>query len=75
MDAQWLRHERIADTEGIGRLANEQIVKADANRSGEDETVLRCECGDDVCHEPLTVTRAVYESVRHDPMLFIVQVL
>jgi hypothetical protein len=72
MDAQQLRLERIADTEGTGRLANEQILKAAADHWGREGAALfRCECGDDLCEEPLRIPRDVYEGVRDDPMLFI----
>jgi hypothetical protein len=70
MDAERLRLERIADTEGMGRLTNEHIVaSADTDRTAP----LRCECGDDVCHERLMVERGVYERIRQDSMLFIIR--
>jgi hypothetical protein len=74
MDPAQLRLERIADTEGTGRLANEQIAKAapaDWGRSG--NVTLRCECGNDICDEPINVSRELYERVRSDPMLFVIR--
>ncbi len=73
VDRERLRRERIADVEGIGRLANDEIARAALDWAPDEEAVLRCECGDDVCHEPLRVTRATYERVREDPMLFLVR--
>jgi hypothetical protein len=74
MDPERLRRERIADVEGTGRLANEQIARAAPESWGRDgDVALRCECGNDVCHEPLRVPRDVYERVRGDAMLFLVR--
>lgn len=70
MDAEQLRLERIADTEGTGRLANEHILAA----AKKDATIVfRCECGNDVCHEPLAIALDVYEQARQDSMLFLVK--
>ena len=63
------RLERIADTEGGERLANEHIVKA--RRDG-DSFKVRCECGDPLCHDPLELSEELYERVRSDSMLFVV---
>lgn len=73
MDAEQLRLERIADAEGTGRLANEQLVATGGQGWGSAEAAFRCECGNDICHEPLVVPREVYERVRGDSMLFIVR--
>lgn len=63
----------IADIEGTSRLANEQILRAADPSWGRDGPVtLRCECGDDVCTQPLVVARELYERVRGDSMLFLV---
>jgi hypothetical protein len=69
MGSDDVRLERIADTEGNERLANEVIVKA--RRDGTPFKV-RCECGDPTCHEPLVLTQELYERVRSDSMLFVV---
>jgi len=71
-DRDRLRLERIADVEGMGRLVNAEIVKAAPDWQRDDEGTLRCECADATCSEPVRVTRAVYERVREDPMLFLV---
>jgi len=73
VDGERLRLERIADVEGMGRLANEEIARAALDWPPEAEGLVRCECGDDVCHEPLRVTHAAYDRVRADPMLFLVR--
>ena len=61
--------ERIADIEGNERLVNERALAT--TNAGLDRIRVRCECGDDGCHEPVTVRRAVYEKARADSMLFI----
>ena len=68
--AEQLRLERIADTEGTDRLANEVIRRS--RREGPESDTIRCECGNPVCHEPLVVSDDVYERVRSDSMLFLV---
>ena len=70
MNAEQLRLERIADIEGMGRLANEHMLAS----ASKDATILfRCECGNDVCHEPLAMELDVYEQARQDSMLFLVR--
>jgi hypothetical protein len=73
MDPRSLDLQRIADTEGTGRLANEQLLKVTDGRWGAEEPApFRCECGNDACGLPLPVPPDVYERVRSDPMLFLV---
>lgn len=69
------RDERIADNEGTGRRVNEHIVEVGpAPRANKDSArTFRCECGNEVCAEPLRIPLAVYERVRADSMLFIVR--
>ncbi|MDQ3850975.1 MAG: hypothetical protein M3296_10235 [Actinomycetota bacterium] len=74
MDSHQLRLERIADTEGTARLVNEQVLKANGESYGRDRDALfRCECGNEICDEPLSIPRDLYDRVRSDPMLFIVR--
>jgi len=70
MESGRLRLERIADTEGSERVANEVIRRS--RREGPKADTIRCECGNPVCHEPLEVSDDDYERARSDSMLFIV---
>lgn len=72
-DRERLRRERVADVEGLGRRANEEVAKAATDWTGDEERRLRCECADDGCRQPVLVSRAVYERIRGDPMLFLVR--
>ncbi len=65
------RLELIADIEGTDRLVND-IVAAATRGSGPKES-FRCECGHETCHEHVLIPRDLYERVRQDPMLFILQ--
>jgi hypothetical protein len=58
--------------EGTDRLANEIIVDA-SSVGGPEPMTIRCECGDDVCHDPVVIPHDRYEQVRQDPMLFFVK--
>jgi hypothetical protein len=65
--------ERIADIEGMGRHANEEIAAATPPAvDPAHEEPYRCECGDDACERSLALPRSVYERVRSDPMQFVV---
>lgn len=70
MGSDEMRLERIADTEGDERLANEKIIQA--RRDG-DSFRVRCECGDPLCQEPLDISEELYERVRSDSMQFVIK--
>jgi hypothetical protein len=72
VDAERLRFERIADSEGVGRLGNEHLRKSWPPWPPDERRHVRCECADDACKRPLLVTGADYERVRSDPMHFLV---
>jgi hypothetical protein len=73
MDSEQARLARIADTEGMGRAANEVIAREIAAAPGDAPEAFRCECGDETCSEPLSIPRSVYERARSDPMQFVVR--
>ena len=73
MTSEELRLARIADIEGVGRAANEVIARENAPASDGATETFRCECGDETCADPLTITRSVYERARSDPMQFVVR--
>jgi hypothetical protein len=69
-----MRKERVADSEGTGRLANEVLNRSAPESWGRDgQATFRCECGDDVCSDPLTIPRELYERIRGDSMLFLIR--
>jgi hypothetical protein len=63
------REERIARNEAIFREVNERV-----NEVSDPEPMQRidflCECGDAGCTESIPLTRAEYERLRSDPLLF-----
>src|SRR3954469_23180678 len=71
MGSERLRRERIADTEGGQRLANE-IIDGHNEPDEAGMVTVRCECGQPTCHEPLRVPHEIYERVRSDSMHFLV---
>jgi hypothetical protein len=73
MSSENLHLERIADAEGTGRLVNEQIARAAAPGAANAAMTFRCECGNEICDEPLVIAGALYERVRRDSMLFVVR--
>ena len=65
--------ERVADIEGGGRAANEEIVRRWGQLRDEDRALFRCECGVESCTAALWVPLGLYERVRADPMLFLIR--
>jgi hypothetical protein len=63
------REERIARNEALFREVNERV-----NEVSDPEPTQRidflCECGDARCTESIPLTRAEYEGLRSDPLLF-----
>jgi hypothetical protein len=72
MDSEQRRLERVAEIEGVGRFANEKVASMRPAPPDDAPEDFRCECGDEVCAEPLSIPRSLYERVRSDPMQFIV---
>jgi hypothetical protein len=63
------REERIARNEALFREVNERVREvSDADASERIEFL--CECGDAGCTESISLTRAEYERLRSDPLLF-----
>ena len=63
------REERIARNETLFREVNERVREvSDADASERIEFL--CECGDAGCTESISLTRAEYERLRSDPLLF-----
>jgi hypothetical protein len=63
------RERRIARNEAVFREVNERVEEVSDRTPGELIEFL-CECGDDKCTESIAMTRAEYERLRSDPLLF-----
>jgi hypothetical protein len=66
------RQQRVAKNEALFRQVNERIE--DVNEAlGADEPVdFLCECGDENCTSPVSLTLAKYEQVRSNPTHFVI---
>jgi hypothetical protein len=63
------REERIARNEALFREVNERV--REVSDAGPAELIgFLCECGDARCTESISLTRAEYERLRSDPLLF-----
>src|SRR5919107_3397341 len=65
--------ERVANLEGGGRAANEEIVRQWGQLTEDDRALFRCECGVESCDEALWLPLGVYERVRGDSMAFVIR--
>ncbi len=65
------RADRIARNEALFREVNERVRDL---RGGESDGFIAfiCECGDDACIEEVHMTVEEYESVRSDPIEFVI---
>lgn len=63
------RKARIARNEALFREVNERVEEMTA-ASASDGIDFVCECGDPECTASVPLTRAEYERVRSDPVLF-----
>jgi hypothetical protein len=64
---------RIARNEALARVVNEQIGELNASGAQLPAFEVLCECGSSHCMEPISVAYAEYESVRADPLTFIIK--
>jgi hypothetical protein len=67
------RPERIARNEALFREVNERIRDVNEHMSPAAETDFLCECGDQACTHPISLTLADYERVRSEPTHFAVK--
>ncbi|MCW2962517.1 MAG: putative two-component system response regulator [Thermoleophilia bacterium] len=68
------RQKQIGRNESDARTANE-LVSVDgeqAKLAGHETLAVLCECGDNDCHEPLTMSVDEYEVIRSEPAQFAV---
>jgi hypothetical protein len=66
------REERVARNETLFREVNERIKQVNAGLATIEATDFLCECGDESCTQPISLTMAEYESVRAEPTHFAV---
>lgn len=64
------RKDRIARNEALFREVNERVLAISAGEPGTIDFL--CECGDAECTSAVPLTKAEYERVRADPVLFFV---
>jgi hypothetical protein len=64
------RQQRVAKNEALFREVNERIKDVNLALEGDHEHDFLCECGDDDCTAPISLTLAEYESVRADATHF-----
>jgi hypothetical protein len=66
------REERVARNETLFREVNERIKTVNLGLATVEETDFLCECGDQSCMQPISLTVTEYEGVRADGRQFVV---
>ena len=66
------REERIARNETLFREVNERIKQVNVTLATAEATDFLCECGDETCTQPISLTLAEYEAVRSESTQFAV---
>jgi hypothetical protein len=66
------RLQRVAKNEALFRRVNERIEEVNEALAGDSTSDFLCECGDDECTAPVSLTLAEYEEVRRDPTHFLI---
>jgi len=66
------REERVARNETLFREVNERIKQVNVGLATVEATDFLCECGDEGCTAPISLTMAEYEAVRAEPTHFAV---
>jgi hypothetical protein len=64
------REERVARNETLFREVNERIKKVNVTLATVEATDFLCECGDESCTLPISLTLTEYEAVRAEPTQF-----
>lgn len=65
------RQQRVAKNEALFRRVNERIEEINEALPGDSESDFLCECGNDDCTAPVSLTLSEYEEVRSDPTHFL----
>jgi hypothetical protein len=66
------RQQRVARNEALFRQVNERIRQVNEPLDPDERTDFLCECGDDDCTAPVSLTLAEYEEIRSTPTHFVV---
>jgi hypothetical protein len=66
------RQQRVAKNEALFRRVNERIEEINEALAGDSEAEFLCECGNDDCTEPVSLTLSEYEEVRSNPTHFLI---
>jgi hypothetical protein len=66
------RQQRVAKNEALFRRVNERIEEVNEALAGDSASDFLCECGDEDCTAPVSLTLAEYEEVRRDPTHFLI---
>ena len=66
------RQQRVAKNEAVFRQVNERIEEVNEAFDADEPSDFLCECGDDNCTEPVSLTLAEYEQVRSNPTHFVI---
>jgi hypothetical protein len=66
------RQQRVAKNEALFRRVNERIEEISEAVAGDSESDFLCECGNDDCTAPVSLTLSEYEEVRSNPMHFLI---
>jgi hypothetical protein len=64
------RQQRVAKNEALFREVNERIEEVNEKFGDDSPADFLCECGDDDCTAPISMTLAEYEEVRSDSTHF-----
>jgi uncharacterized protein (DUF1499 family) len=62
----------VALTEAAFRIANERMASWEERHADDATELYLCECASQPCRERIPLTRDQYESVRSDPLQFLV---
>ena len=65
------RKHQIARNEALFREVNERVREVSSG-AAEETTEFLCECGNEDCTETIELRNEEYESVRADPLLFVI---
>jgi hypothetical protein len=62
----------VARNEALFRQVNERIEEVNQKVGDDSFSDFLCECGDDDCTAPVSLTLAEYERIRSDPTHFVI---
>ena len=64
----------MARNEALLRQVNERIQDVNEPIGKDQPTDFLCECGDESCTAPVSLTLTEYEKIRSDPMHFVIAI-